>query len=216
MDMFYAVLRRYYRGIPFGEADKEHIHHKLIEKGLSKKKVLLLLYCINISIMLLILMVVRNQLRIDLFGLLLFAAFAVMGLRMLGYIKFIPFIKETLRNHDIARKRKYFNYLIKKFRAEAAKSKSFNGLKAHLEVLMKEYGFASVEIFIYPLDRKSPSYVYKDSSKSAPGQGVLLSFPLVSNEIPIGHVKMTKPIGNNRLLCLSELIEALTEVLGSP
>ncbi|MFX0145270.1 MAG: MraY family glycosyltransferase, partial [Candidatus Hodarchaeota archaeon] len=51
MDTFLAMARRVYRGFPIPRADKEHIHHKLIQYGFSHRRAALMLYsfCIVLS-----------------------------------------------------------------------------------------------------------------------------------------------------------------------
>ena len=44
MDMIAAILRRKRRGVPVFSPDREHIHHKLMDFGLSNKKILLTIY----------------------------------------------------------------------------------------------------------------------------------------------------------------------------
>jgi UDP-GlcNAc:undecaprenyl-phosphate/decaprenyl-phosphate GlcNAc-1-phosphate transferase len=210
MDMLYAVLRRYYRGLPLGEADREHIHHKLLERGLSKRKVLLLLYLLNICIMLVVLLFIRRQLNMDFIGLILLAAVSVFGLRLLGYVEFMPFIREMLRNFDIGRKRKYFNYVIKKFRHNAAKSKTLDDLCSHLTILMKEYGLNFAEIYFDLPSIKNPVYAY--SSRLDPDKALTLSFPILTeNDGPVGAIRLSKDMDEDYFLCTTEMARALSE-----
>ncbi|MFH1454178.1 MAG: MraY family glycosyltransferase [Armatimonadota bacterium] len=46
-DTTYAVTRRMFKGQSIFKADKEHLHHKLLNMGLSHKKVVLTIYIIN-------------------------------------------------------------------------------------------------------------------------------------------------------------------------
>jgi UDP-GlcNAc:undecaprenyl-phosphate GlcNAc-1-phosphate transferase len=210
MDMFYAVLRRYYRGLPLGEADKEHIHHKLLQKGFSKKKVLLLLYAMNISLMLIVLVMVRQQLNIDFFGLLFLAVIAVIGLRLLGYIEFIKFFSEMHRNYDIRRRRKYFHYVVKRFRHDAGRSKSVEELRSHLNVLMKEYDFNSVSINIAMLGDKTPFYTFRN--RPEPDKPMELIFPVCSGDKEyMGEVQISKNMDDDCFLCTAEMVSAISE-----
>jgi UDP-GlcNAc:undecaprenyl-phosphate GlcNAc-1-phosphate transferase len=210
MDMFYAVLRRYYRGVPLGEADKEHIHHKLLEKGLSKRKVLLVLYAINIGIMLGTLLLIGRRWKMDLLGLILLIILTVFGLRLLGYIKFVPFVKDLLRGHTINRKRKYFSYVISRFRQRAEKSGSFEDLWAHLTDLIKEYNFSYVEIYLDIPSIKNPAYVFRGSE--ARGNSMMLSFPIFNtNERYMGDVSIFKKADDDYFLCTAEMVRAISE-----
>ncbi|MFI5295173.1 MAG: glycosyltransferase family 4 protein [Thermodesulfovibrionales bacterium] len=214
MDMLYAVIRRYYRGIPLGNADKEHIHHKLLEKGLSKRKVLFLLYFFNISVMMAVLLLIRRQLNIDFLGLILLAVLGVIGLRALGYIEFLPFFRDIARNYDIGRKRKYFGYVIKRFRQSAKKSSSLEELKPQLTLLMKEYNFSAVEIYLYPVDKDAPSFVYNSDMAAGSRNPLILSFPIRRGNGSIGNVYLSKEMGDE-FLCTTELVRAISEELSS-
>ena len=44
LDMIAAIMRRKRRGLPILSPDREHIHHKLIDFGLSQKKILFVVY----------------------------------------------------------------------------------------------------------------------------------------------------------------------------
>lgn len=213
MDMVYAVLRRYYRGIYLGEPDREHIHHKLLEKGMSKKKVLVLLYIINISIMLLVLLLVRRQLNIDFLGLALLVIAAVLGLRMLGYIEFMPLIREMISNYDIGRRRKYFHYVIKRFRRDASKSRDMDEFRSHMTSLMQEYHFTSVEIILDIPNTANPFYVFPNSNE--PEKPISLSFPIVvDRDNNLGRIILKKQMDDDHVVCVSEMVKALSEEVG--
>ena len=147
-DMLYAVLRRYYRGVPLGQADKEHIHHKLLEKGLSRKKVLFVIYSLNAIIMLLCLVMVGKHRLLSLSALAALPLAVVLGLRIFGYIEFIPFAKELYKNFEKSRKGRYYSYLIKRFRRDAAAADSFDSLRAAIMGLMELDDLGKVEIIL--------------------------------------------------------------------
>ena len=48
LDLFWAVFRRIWRGRAPWQADKEHLHHRLLEVGLSQPTVVLILYAFAI------------------------------------------------------------------------------------------------------------------------------------------------------------------------
>ncbi len=47
-DTLFAIIRRIQNNQPIFKADKEHLHHCLLNKGISHKNTVLLIYCINI------------------------------------------------------------------------------------------------------------------------------------------------------------------------
>lgn len=209
MDMLYAVLRRYYRGIPLGQADREHIHHKLLEKGLSRRKVVLFLYLINIILAVLIVLIIRQKAKYDLFCLVLLFLMAIIGLRLVGYIKFLPTIKEILREYNITKKRRYFNYVIRRFRRSVAKSRTMEDLIPPLSDMMKEYSFCKAEIQLNLPEGIHPLYLY--NGRDEPDKPLLLSFPILHEGKHLGEVTIIKGVDDDYFLCVAEMIKAITE-----
>lgn len=87
-DMIYAVLRRWSRGIPIKEADRDHIHHKLLEMGFSQRPTVLLLYGVNIFLATLagLLLVTRNSLAA--YIVVFLGVALIVFSRLLGYFRF--------------------------------------------------------------------------------------------------------------------------------
>ena len=213
MDMLYAVLRRYYRGLPLGEADKEHIHHKLMAKGLSKKKALLVLYSVNIGIMSLVLLFVRKQRNIDFLGLILIVVIAILGLRLLGYVKFRPLLRDTLQKYGSGRKRRYYDYVITRFRDNASKCKSLDDFKLHLTSLLEDGNFCSAEITLNISDYKNPFYAFQGGAVA--GGAFELTIPVSSPDRRLlGEIRLTRLMHQDNLVCTSELIITLSEEVG--
>jgi UDP-GlcNAc:undecaprenyl-phosphate GlcNAc-1-phosphate transferase len=83
-----AILRRFVRGRPIFGADRDHIHHRLLDRGLTPRHVALLLYgvCGLAAACSLFLSVLHR----DFAGLiiLIFCAASWFGIRYLGYIEF--------------------------------------------------------------------------------------------------------------------------------
>lgn len=46
-DTIFAIIRRIANGCPVTQADKDHIHHRLLARGLSQRQVVLIMYSIN-------------------------------------------------------------------------------------------------------------------------------------------------------------------------
>jgi len=88
LDVALSIARRYLRYRPIFEADRGHIHHKLLERGLSPKGVVLTIYgfCGVVAALSLIASSLRNQFS----GLIVvvFCAAAWLGIQHLGYTEF--------------------------------------------------------------------------------------------------------------------------------
>ncbi len=209
MDMSYAVLRRYYRGIPLGKPDREHIHHKLLERGIGKTKAVLILYLINGFVMAFILFFVSSHVQLHYFILLGLFALAVAGLRLLGYLQFRAFFQANLRNFRINRKRRYINYLIRHFRQRCDSSCDPVEMRKALSTLFSEYGLQSVDLIP---DGFEPQAMFRRDEATA-GERIALSFPIQLLDGKASTVCMTRPIDEDGFLCSADLIEAVKRAL---
>jgi len=107
LDTAVAIARRFLRGQKIFQADRGHIHHRLLERGLTPRRVALLLYgaCGLAAGMSLLASVSHNEFK----GLviLLFCGAAWIGLQHLGYAEFglagRMFLDGTLRRHLASR-----------------------------------------------------------------------------------------------------------------
>jgi len=88
MDTLLAIGRRALRGRPLFQADKEHIHHKLIAAGLSQRQAVLVLYgfCVLLGAAALILTYANSGQAALL--LVVLSLVAVVFLRSLGFMRF--------------------------------------------------------------------------------------------------------------------------------
>lgn len=59
-DTVFAIYRRYREHKPIFEADKKHIHHRLLNRGLSHRQTVLVIYCISLFFSLSALLMIRN------------------------------------------------------------------------------------------------------------------------------------------------------------
>jgi UDP-GlcNAc:undecaprenyl-phosphate GlcNAc-1-phosphate transferase len=88
MDTLLAIGRRALRGRPLFQADKEHIHHRLMDRGLTHKQAVLVLYgfCIFLGATALVLTYANSGVSALL--LVVLAVVAFVFLRTLGYARF--------------------------------------------------------------------------------------------------------------------------------
>ena len=88
MDTLLAIGRRAIRGRPLFQADKEHIHHKLMDRGLTHRQAVLVLYgfCTVLGAAALVLTYANSSQSALL--LVVLAVVAFVFLRTLGYVRF--------------------------------------------------------------------------------------------------------------------------------
>jgi UDP-GlcNAc:undecaprenyl-phosphate GlcNAc-1-phosphate transferase len=114
LDTITAPLRRFLRGRDMFEPDKRHVHHKLLSRGWSQRKVVLFLYGITIFLALtaLVLVNLRNA-PVGLF-LVVVGAALVLLVRKAGYFsyfavdKILGWLRDVSDDTGIARERRTF------------------------------------------------------------------------------------------------------------
>jgi len=88
LDVALSVVRRYLRDRPIFQADRGHIHHKLLERGLSPRNAVLTIYavCGLVAVLSLIVSALHN--RVAGLIVIVFCAAAWIGIRHLEYAEF--------------------------------------------------------------------------------------------------------------------------------
>jgi UDP-GlcNAc:undecaprenyl-phosphate/decaprenyl-phosphate GlcNAc-1-phosphate transferase len=88
LEVVLSILRRYLRNKPIFEADRGHIHHKLLERGLSPRGAVLTIYAFGgvVALLSLVASSLRNQ--YSGFIVIVFCAAAWLAIQHLGYTEF--------------------------------------------------------------------------------------------------------------------------------
>jgi UDP-GlcNAc:undecaprenyl-phosphate GlcNAc-1-phosphate transferase len=135
-DLTLTVLRRFLSGRALFRADREHIHHKLLESGLNQRQVVWILYGISAScaIFSLALLHPSRIVWVPTIAMLLLLIF--FGIRKLGYQEFAEFARLALR---IGQQRKIVasNIAVKKASALLERTHSVSGIGDTLEECLK-------------------------------------------------------------------------------
>ena len=102
MDVVLSVLRRYLRYRPIFAPDRGHIHHKLLDRGLSPKKAVLTIYGFCSVVAVLSLLMTSVQIRFSGLIVIAFCAMAWFGIRHLEYAEFAGTVPAHHRFRDEA------------------------------------------------------------------------------------------------------------------
>jgi UDP-GlcNAc:undecaprenyl-phosphate GlcNAc-1-phosphate transferase len=86
LDTSLAILRRFLRGQPIFDADRNHIHHRLLERGFTPRRVALLLYGAGALAAMLSLSMASHRFEVPV--ILVFCIAAWIGIQHLGYVEF--------------------------------------------------------------------------------------------------------------------------------
>jgi UDP-GlcNAc:undecaprenyl-phosphate/decaprenyl-phosphate GlcNAc-1-phosphate transferase len=87
LDVVLAVVRRFLNGKPLFSGDKEHIHHKLLKRGLSQRDAVLVLYAVTAGFALLSLALLHGAAMLALV-LTVIGIGVWLGVQQLGYAEF--------------------------------------------------------------------------------------------------------------------------------
>jgi UDP-GlcNAc:undecaprenyl-phosphate GlcNAc-1-phosphate transferase len=202
LDTTLAVLRRFLRDRPIFAADRRHIHHMLLARGLTVRRTALLMYavCGLVAALSLLVHTSRNQLG----GLiiLLFCVIAWVGIQHLGYTEFATarqlFLKGSLRRLIDSQS------MLHEFEKELLATASFEDMWSVLTRAADKFEFSVVRLCIQgaifehrsgivdlateweirvPLG--SDDYIHFGRRLTSE------SFPLVNNFVKVIHRKLT-------------------------
>jgi UDP-GlcNAc:undecaprenyl-phosphate GlcNAc-1-phosphate transferase len=95
LDVALAVSRRFLSGKPLFRGDRDHIHHKLLKRGLSQRGAVLVLYGVTSCFALLSLVLLHDAAMIALV-LAVIGIGVVLGVQYLGYVEFSE-LQDALR-----------------------------------------------------------------------------------------------------------------------
>jgi UDP-GlcNAc:undecaprenyl-phosphate GlcNAc-1-phosphate transferase len=145
-----SVLRRWISGQPLFGADREHIHHMLLDRGLSQRQVVIILYGVSAVFGLLSLFLLYPggaTLGIVLFVL---GAGIWLGVQRLGYHEFFELSRVAQRT--IEQKRIIINNLaLRRAERELAKVETLVDLRRVLDQAFRSGDFDGYELRIDPL-----------------------------------------------------------------
>jgi UDP-GlcNAc:undecaprenyl-phosphate GlcNAc-1-phosphate transferase len=189
IDMIYAIIRRWNRGVSIAQADRDHIHHKLLEKGYSHRKAVLMLYGVNFLLAGIagLLLFTRNS----------FAAYIVvavgivfiLGTRFLGYFKFSRVFRNMIKKWRDSQKAKYLAFRTRLLCRTFEEERTLAGRWRLAGELFAEVGIQQATIALAGHPHRSLAW-----STSAPVQEtnktVKLNLPLTGGKIPLGKLEI--------------------------
>jgi UDP-GlcNAc:undecaprenyl-phosphate GlcNAc-1-phosphate transferase len=155
LDVALAIVRRFLRRQPIFSPDRGHIHHRLLDRGMSPRRAAILLYgiCSIVAIFSLLESVVSNN-RISGVIILMFCAVAWTGIQYLGYAEFS--LAGKLLFHGNLQRTLKAQLDLNSFRKALEESRSAEGCAALIQKTAAGFGFEAVqatlagEVFTWP------------------------------------------------------------------
>src|SRR5450432_200250 len=147
-DTALSVLRRFLSGHSLFGADREHIHHKLLELGLTQRQVMWILYGVSASCAVLSLALLHpsNLVVVPVAGVLLMVIF--FGVRKLGYHELAEFQRVWKR---VRQQKQVFarDIAMRKATTKLGKLHNFDDVLQILESCL-QHDFDGFELVLYP------------------------------------------------------------------
>jgi len=147
IDTILAILRRGLKGLPIFRPDRKHIHHHLVESGLSRRRAVLTLYALSLLFLLMAfgLFWAQGRLMPILFG-VVFLALAVSA-RSFGFVQDWLAVGKVVGNSLQMRKEtRYALALTTWFELECERCHSVAELWENYQFLALKLGFSHVRI----------------------------------------------------------------------
>lgn len=211
MEMVYSVVRRYHRGLPLGHADKEHIHHKLLNMGFSRRNALFAIMSMNVVVAATAILMVQRQQKVGFLPLVVFAVLVVAGLRLFGYIETRAINAECLQLFIRNRRRRHLSYLLGRVRQRVEQARDLGTLRDALEELAKDAAFNRVRLDIDLPGVVNPGFSFGESEASETLVGI--DVPIVVGMQRIGTFQIQRRAAAGALAGADEIFDVISEVL---
>ena len=146
VDTLLAMLRRALHGKPMFSADRGHIHHRLLAKGLGHRRAAIMIYAFCAALSALALSIVAQNSLIAGASLLIIGAMVMLGFRTLGFSKlFLPqHVRET-RARFLA-----VHHLGELLRAKLSLAASLPQIYGLFEQAAAEFGLRTLQLELEP------------------------------------------------------------------
>jgi len=165
LDTVISVIRRFLSGRPVFTADRQHIHHKLMERGLSHRQVVILLYGVSAACGLLSLFILVPGQRTVAVVLLILAAGIWFGVQYLRYPEFLELARvarRTVEQKEVIKN----NLAIRRAKEQLVRARSFVDICEILETAFEGNDFDAFRLGIHPPADWFCGVSYRGSSDS--------------------------------------------------
>ena len=179
LDTTLAITRRFLRQQPIFKADRSHIHHRLLARGLSHRRTVLLLYAAG---------GIADSLALCLFwahdrweGVVVaaFSCAALFGIRQLGYSEFEALLKVILRGG--LRREVNAELALRTFEEGLAAAKTADDCWAAIQGGCGEFGFHAIRM-------QFAGRLFRAPADRSPGRSWAMSVPVAESDwIELAH-----------------------------
>jgi len=200
LDVGLAIVRRFLRRQPIFTADRGHIHHRLLDRGFTPRRVVLVLYALcGLAAAFSLLQGVVHSFSGAL--LLLFGVFVLLGIQYLGYAEF-DLAGRLLFRGDFQRSVSA-QLDLRKFRAALAAAGTPAGCWEVIREAGAKFGFQQVRLSL-----AGEIFEYSSDTSGVPGWTV--SVPLANGDYAV----LERPFASTVMpMAVAPLVDSLREIL---
>jgi UDP-GlcNAc:undecaprenyl-phosphate/decaprenyl-phosphate GlcNAc-1-phosphate transferase len=200
LDVALAIVRRFLRRQPIFTADRGHIHHRLLDRGFTPRRVVLMLYGLcGLAAAFSLLQGVLHSFAGAL--LLLFGVFVLLGIQYLGYTEF-DLAGRLLFSGDFQRSVSA-QLDLRKFRASLAGAGTPNGCWEAIREACGKFGFQQARLSL-----AGEIFEYSFNDSTAPGWTVRV--PLANGD----YAMLVRPFASSVLpMAVAPFVDSLREIL---
>lgn len=145
LDVGLCIVRRWLRNQPIFSADRGHIHHRLLDRGLTPRQAVLLLYALcGLAASLSLVQSIVNNFYVAITLVIVFAALAWMGIHSLDYAEFM-LARRLLRVGDLKRS-VHAQLTLSSFERSVLKATTLDECWDAITGIYTSFGFAGVRI----------------------------------------------------------------------
>lgn len=195
LDTTLAIARRFLRAQPIFKPDRSHIHHRLLARGLTQKRAVLVLYMAASIAGALSLCLICARNRWEAIIIVTFASGVIYGIRQLGYVEF-----ETVRRiimHGSLWREINAQLAVQTFEEKLAAAITADDCWMVVQRASNEFGFRANRMQL-------ANHIFENQSGNGPLRSWAIRIPIPENDWielshdvgPVGHSTAVVPFAN--------------------
>jgi UDP-GlcNAc:undecaprenyl-phosphate GlcNAc-1-phosphate transferase len=215
LDVCLSIIRRFLRMQPLFGADRGHIHHKLLERGLTPRRAVLLLYAVSCVYAILSLIGSARGNQFAGVVLVLFCIVSWIGIQGLGYVEFHAAGRMLFQNSF--RRTLNMDLALRGARARLAETRDPQERWELLQAICEELGFCRIRIETHGicLERCVTAECARKTAGESPCAACRNAWTISVPMDEVGRVELSHQFeeGNGHMAFVAPLAELLRETL---
>ena len=215
LDVCLSVVRRFLTMQPLFSADRGHIHHKLLERGLTPRRAVLLLYAVSCLYAVLSLIGSARGNQFAGVVLVLFCIVSWIGIQGLGYVEFHAAGRMLFQSSF--RRMLHVELALRGARARLAQARDPQERWEIVQAICEELGFCRIQIEIHGmrLDKCIAAACARKTACEKPCAACRNAWTISAPLDEFGRVELSHQFeeGNGHMAFVAPLVELLRETL---